>query len=122
MDDNNIISASTSRKWGLISAACGLVVFLVFYFLGYPGRARVSATITGVFVFVVRFRWDLRGRRWFWSLISALALIHFAIIFCFAWSNWRYPGPVLIPFVFIDFAIYMAVIFLSEKIFRPSTS
>jgi membrane protease YdiL (CAAX protease family) len=121
MDNKDIISEPNSRKWGFISIVFGLTVFFVFNFLGFPGRAGFTAAFTAVLVFVIRFRWGLRGRRSFWGLIGVLASAHSVIVFSLPWSNWHYPGAIFIPIVFLDFVVYAVAIFVAEKLFRPST-
>jgi hypothetical protein len=125
MDKYNVekFSASTSRKWGFISLACGAPVFFAFYALGDPVRGRTAAVFVSVLVFSIRFRWDLRRRTWFWATIIVLMATHCLALFYFSWPNSHGPAIFFVlPAVFADFALSIGAIYLAEKLLFPQRS
>jgi hypothetical protein len=108
-------TASTSRKWGLLSTLSGLVAFLVFVSLGDPGRGRLAWLSVTVIVLAVRIRWDLKDRGAFWIAVTGIVVAHGLLVFRVPTPGDHYPALLLAPFGLIDLALVFFVFALLDR-------
>lgn len=66
-------------------------------------------------VVVVRLRWELRTRIWFWVTVSIIALLHLALIWFIPWPNTNYRWPVVFPVGVVD---YFVISYLIRSVAR----
>ena len=54
-----------TRNWGLLAGICTSPLFLLFVYLGDPGKGRAAWISGGIIFVVIRAFWGLRKRIWF---------------------------------------------------------
>jgi hypothetical protein len=105
-----------TRKWLLLTILCLVPLFLLFAFLGDPGRGRAAGICAGVIATAVRANWNLRKHPWFWVTVTILTVLHAALVLFVAWSSsTAYTGLALLPVAALDYAIVYGSIKLAEK-------
>lgn len=98
-------------------ALAGLPVWIVFAIAGQSARGEVVWILLLVFAMTVRARYDLREQRWFWLVLASLFLMQTPLVWWNPLQGKHVMGIVLVPFVFIDYAVVYGVVALSEKWF-----
>ena len=94
-----------TRKWLLVVILCSSPLFGLFAYFGDPSRGRAAAIGMTVILFAARKGWTLRGYAWFWILLTIIVALHVLLIVLVPWTKKSYPGPILLPFAVIDYAI-----------------
>ena len=76
---------SVSKKWALLAGICTSPLFILFIYLGDPGRGQ-AAWVSGIAIaLAARFMWDVRNRAWYWVTIAIIVLLHVPLILLIAW-------------------------------------
>ncbi|AEU36200.1 hypothetical protein [Granulicella mallensis] len=107
-----------NRKWVLIALLCGLPFFVLFVYLGAPGRGRAALIAVGVVVLTARACWDLKEYTWFWVTLSITVAFQASLVLLVPWTSKSYPGITLLPVGVADYAIVWGSIKLVEKVAR----
>jgi hypothetical protein len=68
--------------------------------------------------FAIRGSWELRGRLWFWTTISAIVALHLALILFVPWKSGWVPARVTMLFCIVDLAIIFGVIAIVQKVMK----
>jgi hypothetical protein len=105
-----------NRKWALIALLCGVPFFILFAYLGDPGRGRAALIAVGLLVLAARARWDLKEYAWFWVTLAILIALQVALVLLVPWTSRSYPGITLLPIGVVDYAILYGAIKLAEKL------
>jgi hypothetical protein len=105
-----------NRKWALIALLCGVPFFVLFAYLGDPGRGRVALIAVGLLILAARAQWNLKEYAWFWVTLAILAVLHVALVLLVPWTSRSYPGITLLPIGVVDYAILYGAIKLAEKV------
>ena len=71
---------------------------------------------------VTRYFWDLRKRRWFWTIIALIVALHIPILLLVRWPSNQYSYMQMLPIGLLDFAIMYGVIRLAENIFEKNSA
>jgi len=103
-DDSDAGSPDTpSRAWAIgIGICCLFPLYLLFSALGNAGRGTAAMCFGGAIIIVVRLRWELRNRVWFWVIVSLLVLLHLAMTILIPWPNQNYTLPIVLPVGIVD--------------------
>ena len=104
-----------TRKWLLVVILCSSPLFALFAYFGDPGRGRAAAIGMTVILYAARRGWASRGYAWFWILLTISIALHILLIVSVPWTNKSYPGPILLPFALVDYAIVWGCIRLCNK-------
>lgn len=106
MDDSNQSSPDVfTRKWLLIVTVCVVPLFLLFAFIGDPGRGRAAVIGAGVLMTAVRASWSSRTHTWFWAVSTVVIALHVFLLFRIPWTAESYPGYMLLPFALLDYGV-----------------
>ncbi len=104
-----------SRKWVLVVGLCCTLIDILLTYFGDPGRGRAAAIGMTMILFAARKNWTLRGYAWFWILVTIIVALHVLLILLIPWTSKSYPGPTLLPFALVDYAIVCGCIRLCNK-------
>jgi hypothetical protein len=91
-----------TKTWWMGMGICLFPLYLLFSAFGNHGRGNAAICFGGAVIAVVRLRWNLRNRVWFWILVSILALMHIALIVLVPWPNKDYTLPIILPVGVLD--------------------
>lgn len=106
-------------KWqGVLGAAVALTVFLAFSGFGLEGAGRAAAVSVVSVGAAARISWPMRRDVWYWVCISCISLVHVSVIILYPWSNDRYNAIALVPVMFVDIVIILAIVSVAARIFR----
>ncbi len=107
---------SVTRKWALLAGVCTSPLFVLFLYLGDPGRGQ-AAWVSGLAITVAaRFLWDVRNRVWYWTTLAIIVLLHVPLILLIAWPSKQLSYVALLPVGFLDFVIAYGIFRLVENI------
>ncbi|HXF22977.1 MAG TPA: hypothetical protein VN602_00550 [Gemmatimonadaceae bacterium] len=109
-----------TNKWTLIAFLLAVPLFFLFVYLGDQGKGRAAGIASFEIVLVIRSRWDLRARVWFWATVTFLILLHVPLILRTQWTNVNMPAVSLMPFAILDWVIMYGCIKLVEKVMKRS--
>jgi hypothetical protein len=117
-DDPSLVfdDLTKSPKSAILIAVCASPLFFLFTYFGDPGRGRAAAICAFVILLCGRIFWSLRRLALFWLALTIVALGQVPFIVLIRWTDRDYPGVVLLPVAFLDFAIVYGVFKLVEKI------
>jgi hypothetical protein len=105
-----------SKAWSIGAGLCLLPIYILFSAFGVPGKGNAAICFGGALIMVVRLRWNLRNRIWFWVTVSFLALLHAARVFLIPWPNKNYTLPILLPVGILDaLAISYSIQLVAKK-------
>jgi len=107
-----------TRKDGLIAMLFASPMMLLFAFLGDWKRGLGAWACTGIVVLVVRVRWDLRGRSWFWTTVAVMGALQGPLVYYVPWSDTNLSYASLLPIGIVDFAIVYWCIKLAERLMK----
>ena len=67
MGDNKHKQArdSITKKWAILLVICTTPIYILFLYLGDPGRGQAATVSAMMIAIAARFFWDLRNRVWF---------------------------------------------------------
>lgn len=99
-----------TRAWGLIIGICTAPLFIIFVYLGDPGRGRAAWVSAIVISAVIRFFWTLRKQTWFWVAIVIIVLLHVPLVLLIPWGDQSLSYVALLPIGFLDFCITYGII------------
>lgn len=112
-DDSKESPRRLTRMSAFAAMLCSLPVLLLFAYFGkkYLG---IGAWICGAIVLlVIRKRWDLRKRLWFWIAVVFMLIFQVPIVLTIPWSDTRLTAFTLLPVGLLDFyALYGSIKFL----------
>lgn len=114
-DSDATHAGSPTRAWWIGAGICLFPVYLLFSALGAPGRGTAAICFGGAMIVLVRLRWDLKNRMWFWASVTLLALLHIALILFVPWPNKNSTLPVILPVGILD---ALSVSFLIQLVAR----
>ena len=117
-NSEGVIFDAPPRWQGFAGAAFAIAIFLIFASSGYEGRGRIVAVSFVAVVASTRICWPLRGKMWFWVLMTIILIAHLLVVFGFSWSNERYPAFTLIPIMVADIAVILGIVALTNKTMR----
>lgn len=123
-DESDAGSPDTpSRAWAIgIGICCLFPLYLLFSALGNAGRGTAAMCFGGAIIIVVRLRWELRNRIWFWVVVSFLVLVHLAMVLLIPWPNRNYTLPIVLPVGIVDILAISYLIQLVAKRVGPGDS
>jgi len=119
MDEEQSLSEVTG-KWAVIAMLCLSPLYILFIYLGQPGKGRAAWICSGVILISIKMRWELRKHVWFWITITILCLLHIPLVFLVPWTDKSMPGISLLPIAALDFGIIYGCIKLIEKAMKRS--
>jgi hypothetical protein len=114
-NDPKQVLDTLTKKSAILLALCASPLFFLLAYLGDPGRGRAAAICAFVILLCAKIFWSLRRRILFWLTLTIVTLCHVPLILLIPWTNKNYPGVVLLPFAFPDFAIVYGALKLVEK-------
>jgi hypothetical protein len=100
---------------GLIIGAILLPVFLLFRYFGRVNLALSACVCLGAILIVIRIRWELRKRTWFWATIVLVLLLHVPVILLVPWPHMTVNRITLLPIGFADFLIVLGAVKFVER-------
>lgn len=109
-------------RWGVLAAVCTSPLYILFVYLGDPGRGRAAWISAAIVFVVVRKFWALRRRVWFWLTVTTIALCHVPLVLLIRWGNQSLSYVALLPAAFLDYAIAYKIIRLVEKVIERNGS
>jgi len=110
-----------SRAWAIgIGICCLFPLYLLFSAFGNAGRGTSAMCFGGAMIIVVRLRWELRNRVWFWVTVGLLVLIHLAMVLLIPWPNRDYTLPIILPVGVVDILMIWFVIQWVAKKLGPA--
>jgi hypothetical protein len=89
--------------------------------LGKPGLGRAAWFLTGIILIAAKVRWDLHDRRWFWVLLTGIAIVHVAVVLSISWTSKWVPAAAIAPFCAVDGIAILGIIQLVEKWMEHAT-
>jgi hypothetical protein len=98
---------------------CLVPVVALFFAIGRADLARPVSIAIGAAAMAVRQKWEYHQRRWFWSVVAGVALIHLPILIYVAFPNRWIPAVLLMPFAIADYIIMIVAIRIAAKQFGP---
>src|SRR5215469_17880881 len=101
--------------FGLVAGACILPVVILLRAIGRPELDYPVMASSAAIAFVVRGRWDLRGRWWFWATIAAVVGLHTVLIVLIPWNAGWVPAPVTMLACIADLALLYFIIGAVDK-------
>jgi hypothetical protein len=102
--------------WYVVIAILAFPMVPLFDHLGRPEFERPAYFVLMVMMVTVKVCRDLRGRPWFWITISAIAALHVPLVMLTAQRLDRTPFPTMLFFSMVDFALFIAIIGLIERL------
>lgn len=114
MTEDQIPHELTKRD-GLFAMLYASPIMLLFAYMGDWKRCFGAWISIGIVVLVVRMRWDLRDRGWFWVVVAIMGIIQAPFIYYIPWSNTDLSYASLLPVGFLDFAVVYGCIRLVER-------
>lgn len=107
---------------GLIIGAATLPVFFIITYFYTAEMGLATCLVLGIAAFVVKLRWDLRKRVWFWATLFILLALHVPLIPMFRVPEGKAPTRVYVfPLGVADFAIFFLTINFVEDLFSSKT-
>jgi hypothetical protein len=70
-----------------------------------------------VFGYLIRLRWRLRDRVWFWLTMLVCAALHVPLIMAIPWTTKWVPPVAVAVFDAVDFCVILLVLALLERMF-----
>jgi hypothetical protein len=104
--------------WVIIAAVLTSPLFFLFDQQGKPGTGRAAWICAFVFLVVLKVRWELRGRSWFWITIACLLALHVPLILDVPWTSRWIPAVGIFALAVLDCAIILGCIALVEKLMK----
>src|SRR5579862_975817 len=107
---------SITRKWPALAAIFTSPIFILFVYLGDPGRGMAAWISALAISCAARFLWDLKDRAWYWLTIAIILLLHVPVILLIPWTlkrQWTYVQ--FLPMAILDFGVAYGIIRLVEK-------
>lgn len=89
---------------------------IVFHYFGELNRGLTAWACIGILLTAIRFRWELRGQRWFRITVAAIAVLHLPLVILVPWPEGVHPGYALLPFGMLDYAFVYGCIKIVEKL------
>ena len=107
---------------GLIIGAATLPVFFIVTYFYTAEMGLATTLLLGIAAFIVKLRWDLRKRVWFWVTLFILLALHVPLIPMFRVPQGKAPTRVYVfPLGLVDFAIFFVTINFVEDFFSSKT-
>lgn len=106
---------SLTRGWAIWAGICAAPLFILFAYLGDPGRGRAAWVSAGMIALAARLVWDLKNRVWFWVTIVVITLLHVPLILFIPWGDQSLPYVALLPMGLLDLGITYGIIRLVEN-------
>lgn len=115
------------RKWTLGEKFAIVIAMCLLGLLAELFIRRGSGLPTSIFaammVLAVQWRWDLSDRRWFWSTVVTLVVVHATLIWSIHWTTKWIPAVMTFPFGYVDLLLILRVFSFAEAHFsRIETS
>jgi len=107
---------SITKKWAILLVICTTPIYILFLYLGDPGRGQAATVSAMMIAIAARFFWDLRNCVWFWMTITIIALLHVPFILLIAWPFKQLTYIAALPFGLADFGIAYGIIQLAENV------
>jgi hypothetical protein len=108
-------SFELTKKDGVMAMLYASPMMLLFAYLGDWKRGLGAWICTGLLFLVVKLRWDLRHRNWFWAILAVMGALQVPFIVYVPWSDTNLSFASLLPVGLLDFAIMYGGIKLAEK-------
>jgi hypothetical protein len=113
---------SVTKKWAFLAAICTSPLFILFNYLGDPGRGQAAWVSAGGIAIAARFLWDLKNRVWYWITLVIIVLLHVPMILLISWPFKQLSYIALLPAGLLDFAIVYGIIRLVERAMKPDAA
>jgi hypothetical protein len=107
---------SVTKKWAILAGLCTSPLFVLFTFLGDPGRGQAAWVSALSLATATRFLWDLRRHVWFWITIAVIAFLHVPLILLIPWPLKQLSYVALLPAGFLDFVVAYGLIRVVENV------
>jgi hypothetical protein len=108
---------------GLIIGAMLAPVFLLFVVLDKADMGLACCIVLGMAMIAIRLRWKLRKHVWFWMTIVSILALQIPLLSIFRWPQGKAPTLFYtMPVGIAEFALFMGVIGLAEKLFWKGVS
>jgi hypothetical protein len=114
-------SRQLTAKSAYLAMLIALPVFILFCILKRWEMGIGAWICAGLVVAIVRQRWDLRRRLWFWIVISAAFLLQVPLVVLIPWNDRNLTGISLLPVAVLDYGFVYGCIKLIEKATGGST-
>lgn len=115
MSDDTGMPRELTAKSAYLALLWSLPALFLFIYLG-KWETGIGAWICfGLVALVIRTRWDLRKRVWFWIVIVVAAFLQMPIIFLIPWQDRNMTGISLLPVVVVDYGFIYGSIKLIER-------
>ena len=106
---------SITKKWALLTGICVFPLFVLFDYLGDPGRGQAACVSAMSVALAVRFVWHLRKHAWFWAVTVVIVLCHVPLVLFIPWPFKQLAYIALLPMCLLDFCIVYALFRLIEN-------
>lgn len=94
-----------TRAWAIAVGVSLLPIYLIFSFVGMPGKGTVAACALGTLIIVVRMHFKLRNKLWFWSLIALIAMANVFVVIWVPFPNKNFTYSIVAPFGIADYLL-----------------
>jgi hypothetical protein len=102
-------------KSAYLALLLALPVFILICILG-KWEIGIGAWIcAGLVLLIVRQRWDLRRRLWFWIVIATAFLLQVPLVLLIPWDDRNLTGISLLPVAVLDYGLVYGCIKLIEN-------
>ena len=108
--------------WGVLAwmAFCLPVIVLSDHF----GRLNMSLPLLnciGVFGFLIYLKWELRQHTWFWTVLTALVMLHAVLIWYIPWTSKWVPALAIAVISSADFCLMLWILVAVGRMAGPET-
>jgi len=109
---------------GLLCLFIGSIpIILLFDHFGRFDLARPALVTMAVLGFAIAIKWKLRGRVWFWIIMTVFVMLHVLLILSVTWTTEWVPAAVSTGIGTIDLYVMLAIVCVVEKfVERPTIS
>ena len=105
-----------SKKDGLLAMLYTSPIMMLFAFLGDWQRGLGAWICAGIVLLVIRTRWDLKDRGWFWMTVVITGFLQIPLVRYVPWSNTNLSYASLLPIGLLDYALVYGCVVLAEKV------
>jgi len=100
---------------GVVVGAIMVAVLIVFQNLGNYELGLSVSICTGMTIFAIILRWDLRRKPWFWGVIALISAIHVPLVLMVPWPLKTFNRLSLLPIALADLLIILGPVYFVEK-------
>jgi hypothetical protein len=110
------ISRARIFLFGVLFAVCMTPILLWLNYIDHQEMMYPVIGAAAAIVLVVRGRWDLRYRRWFWFTMLVIVALHVVVVLRIPWKTGWVPAPLTSLFCIVDLVVIFGLLAGIEKV------